>query len=100
MNWREMQEVLKWPVLLVFGGCVFVLSYHYNKRLLDWLRFQSLGTRDYIVDKLSLMFIDIAPEKILLGQLLLSFGLGIVIFLACLPFFAAGFVFGFFGVAI
>ena len=100
MNWKEMQEILKWPVLGIFGACVFVLSYHYNKRLLDWLRFQSLGTRDYIVERLSLMFIDIAPEKILLGQLIISFGLGLVVFALCLPFFAAGFVFGSIVVAI
>ena len=32
-----------------FGFAVFLFSYHYNKRFLEWLRFQSLGTRDYIV---------------------------------------------------
>ena len=37
---------------------VFGLSYQYNKSFLDWLRFQSLGTRDYIVEKLNMMFIE------------------------------------------
>jgi tight adherence protein B len=71
--------------LLSFGVAVFVLAYHYNKRFLDWLRFQSLGTRDYIVEKLGLMFIEVPPQKILLGLFLVSFGLGSIIFLLFLP---------------
>jgi tight adherence protein B len=93
MGILALQESLKWPMLLLLGAAVFMLSYHYNKRRLDWLRFQSLGTRDYIAERLALMFIEIAPEKILLGQLLLSFGLGAAVFLACLPYVAAGLVF-------
>ena len=86
--------------MLLFGVAIFMLSYHYNKRLLDWLRFQSLGTRDYIAVKLSLMFIDVPPEKILLGQLILSFGLGALVFILCLPYVAAGLLFGFVVMAI
>ena len=68
-----------------FGLAVFGVSYHYNKRFLDWLRFQSLGTRDYIVEQLGLMFIDIPPQRILLGLFILSFGSGSLVFLALLP---------------
>lgn len=77
--------LLKLLGLLGFGAAIFGISYHYNARFLDWLRFQSLGTRDYIVEKLNLMFIDIPPHKILLGLFGLSFGLGSLVFLACLP---------------
>ncbi|MCM2276618.1 MAG: type II secretion system F family protein [Oligoflexia bacterium] len=70
---------------LILAGAVFGISYQYNKKFLDWLRFQSLGTRDYIVDKLGMMFIDIPPQRILLGLFLLSFGLGTLVFLAFLP---------------
>lgn len=71
--------------LIGFGVAVFAISYQYNKRFLDWLRFQSLGTRDYIVEKLNMMFIDIPPHKILIGLFALSFGLGSLVFLAFLP---------------
>jgi tight adherence protein B len=71
--------------VLLFGLSVFVASYVYSTRFLDWLRFQSLGTRDYIVERLGMMFIDIPPQRILLGLFSLSFGLGTVIFLAFLP---------------
>lgn len=71
--------------VLLFGVSVFIASYIYSTRFLDWLRFQSLGTRDYIVERLGMMFIDIPPQRILLGLFSLSFGLGAVIFLAFLP---------------
>ncbi len=71
--------------VLLFGLSIFIASYIYSTRFLDWLRFQSLGTRDYIVERLGMMFIDIPPQRILLGLFSLSFGLGAVIFLAFLP---------------
>lgn len=67
------------------GAAVFGLSYQYNKRFLDWLRFQSLGTRDYIVEKLGVMFIDMPPQKILIWLFCMSFGLGGLVFLLFLP---------------
>ncbi len=75
----------KYLGLIGFGVAVFMLSYHYNKRFLDWLRFQSLGTRDYITEKLGKMFIEVPPQRILIGLFILSFGLGGLVFLAFLP---------------
>jgi tight adherence protein B len=80
--------------ILFFGGAVFGFSYQYNKRFLEMLRFQSLGTRDYIVEKLSLMFIDIPQQRILLALFILSFGSGTLVFLALLPQWVPGLVFG------
>jgi tight adherence protein B len=77
--------VLKLAGVLGFGVAVFIFSYHYNARFLDWLRFQSLGTRDYIVERLSMMYIEIPSQKILLYLFILSFGLGSIVFLAFLP---------------
>lgn len=71
--------------LLLLGISVFGVSYHYNKQFLDWLRFQSLGTRDYITEKLSLMFIDIPAHRVLIALFCMSFGLGTLVFLAFLP---------------
>ena len=86
--------MLKLLGLFSFGAAVFTLSYHYNKRLVDWFRFQSLGTRDYIVEKLALMFIDIPSQRILLGLFGISFGLGTLVFLALLPNLLAAIPFG------
>lgn len=80
-----MNTLERWLGVLGFGAAVFILSYHYNKRFLDWLRFQSLGTRDYIVEKLGLMFIEVPPQKVLMWLTAVSFGSGTVVFLAFLP---------------
>lgn len=84
----------KYLGLFAFGAAVFGFSYHYNQRFLDWLRFQSLGTRDYVVEKLNLMFFDIPPQRILTGLFLLSFGSGALVFLFFLPQVVPGILFG------
>jgi tight adherence protein B len=84
----------EWIGLLILGIGVFGISYHYSKRFLDWLRFQSLGTRDYIVDKLQMMFIDVPSHKVLIALFAMSFGLGSFVFLSFLPHLVPGFIFG------
>ena len=79
---------------LLFGGAVFVLSYSYNVRFLDWLRFQSLGTRDYVVERLNLMFYDAQPGKVLLWMTLGSVGPFIFVVLLFMPKIVPGLVFG------
>lgn len=71
-----------------------VISYTYNKKLLDWLRFQSIGTRDYVVERLSVMFMEVDPQRILIGQFVISFGLGAIVFLMMLPQVVPGLFFG------
>ena len=78
-----------------FGLAVFIFSYSYNKRFLDWLRFQSLGTRDYIVEKLGQMFIEVPPNKILIYLFAISGGSGSIVFLLFLPKLIPGLLFGF-----
>lgn len=79
---------------LMFGIAIFVLSYHYVQRFLDWLRFQSLGTRDYIVEKCGLMFIDTTPNSVLLWLIGASAGPFIIVFLLFLPKLLPGLIFG------
>lgn len=77
--------MFKYLGVLLFGAAVFGIAYQYNKRLMEWLRFQSLGTRDYIVERLGMMFIEVPPDRLLIGLFAISFGLGSLVFLACLP---------------
>lgn len=79
--------------VLVFLSALLV-SFQFSGRILDWVKFQSIGTRDYIADKLQLMMIEITPEKILLYQLSFAFGLGTLVFLLCLPSIGAASFFG------
>jgi tight adherence protein B len=94
----EKYLALKWFGLGAFFLLGFVIFYSYAVRFLDWLRFQSVGTRDYIVEKLAMMFIDIPAHQVLLGLFGLSIGLGGFAFVAFLPQLLPACVFGAAGV--
>jgi tight adherence protein B len=75
--------------LWLLSSIVFIASilvaYQFSEKILDWVRFQSIGTRDYIAEKMQLLMIDISPNRILVGQVALSVGLGALMFLMALP---------------
>jgi tight adherence protein B len=79
---------------VLFGVMVLFVSYQYNVRFLDWLRFQSLGTRDYVTDKLNMMFYDVKPNQVLLGMAGSALFLFLVFFLLFLPKLLPGLIFG------
>lgn len=85
---------MKWMIsILLFVG-VFGAVYQYSKKFMDWLRFQSLGTRDYIVDRLQMMFIEVDPQQVLIILFAGSFGLGFLVFLLMIPNFVPGILLG------
>ncbi len=85
---------------LLFGTAVFVLTYHYMERVLDWLRFQSIGTRDYIVEKCNLMFMDTTPNRVLFWMVVSSVAPFVIFFLLFLPKIVPGLLFGIVGALI
>jgi tight adherence protein B len=86
-------SVPHWLLGLIVFIAALLVAFQFSSRIIDWVRFQSIGTRDYIAEKLQLMMIDVPPEKILIGQLALSVGAGALVFLLCLPNFQAAFFF-------
>jgi len=80
---------------LIVGAMIFVVVYLQAGRFLDWLRWQSIGTRDYIVEKLGLMFIDVTPNQVLGGMLVIAITPGFLIFLLILPQIIPASIFGF-----
>lgn len=80
--------------LVALGVSIFSLAYHFNARFFDWLKFESLGTRDYIVERLASMFIEVPPQRVLAGLFGVSFGLGALVFLVCLPNLYASIILG------
>lgn len=80
--------------LLLIGIAAGYGTYSYFKRFMEWLRFQSLGTRDYIVERLAMMFIEVPPGKVLGGMFGVSFGVFSIIFLALLPNLLPGLLLG------
>lgn len=71
--------------LALFFFSVVYIAYRYSERFLEWLRFQSVGTRDYIVERLALMFIEVQPNTVLFTLFGMSFGLGLVVFFLLMP---------------
>lgn len=89
-----MSGVPLWGILGLLGAAVFGVTYHYSKRFLDWLRFQSIGTRDFVVEKLSLMFIEVSAGNVLIAMFAMSVGLGGLVFVSILPQVAPAIFFG------
>src|SRR4051812_26128525 len=79
---------------LIFGIAIFLMTYHYMQRFLDWMRFQSLGTRDYIVEMCGKMFIETTPNRVLLYLVSASAGPFVLCFLAFLPKVLPGVILG------
>jgi tight adherence protein B len=90
-----MDEIFNALTLSLFIGAVtFFLAYSNMPRFLEWLRWQSIGTRDYIVEKLTLMFYEVTPNQVLGGMIAITITPGFIIFLVCLPKFIPGCIFG------
>jgi tight adherence protein B len=82
-------------ISLTVGAIVFFVAYMNAPRFLEWLRWQSIGTRDYIVDKLALMFIEVTPNQVLGGMIATAVVPGLLIFILILPQLIPAAVFGF-----
>ena len=65
-------------VITLIGIMTFLYTYTNSVKFFQWIEDQTLGTREYILEKLSLLFIKIDPEKITYLLLFLSFGLAIL----------------------
>lgn len=91
MNMNELQKIAG---LLIFAIGAFGIFYHFSQQFLDWLRFQSVGNRDYIVEKLALMFVETPAERILIYMFAFSIGLGAVFFFLFLPNLGPAILFG------
>ena len=79
---------------IAVGVIVFIIAYMNAERVLEWMRWQSIGTRDYIVETLAKMFIEISPNKVLLYMILTSVVPGVIAFILILPHLAPAVAFG------
>lgn len=70
-----MTDVLgKKGVLVVIGILFFIFSYRNSVKLFSWIEDQTIGTRDYVLEKCELLFIQIEPVKVTYILLGLTFG--------------------------
>lgn len=83
-------------ILLGVGLVVFAHSYKNSVKLFEWIEDQTYGTRDYILKKCELLFIEIEPDKVTYILLFLTFGSAVIMicFFALMGAFKTGLVFG------
>jgi tight adherence protein B len=81
-------------ISLTVGAIVFFLAYMNMARFLEWLRWQSIGNRDYIVERLGLMFIEVTPNQVLGGMIATAVVPGLLVFLLILPQIIPAVIFG------
>jgi tight adherence protein B len=82
-----------WIMIPLVSLCVFFIVYLWADQIIEFLQRKSLGSREEILKLLDLMFVEVDRKKVTLLMLLLSFGLGTVVFLIFLPNVIAGFLF-------
>jgi tight adherence protein B len=68
-------------VLIVIGLAVFFYTYINSVKFFAWIDDQTYGTRDYILKKFEIMFIEVEPNKITIALLAMSFGMGAFTFI-------------------
>jgi len=67
-------------LLVVLGVLTFFTAYKNSIRIFQWIDDQTYGTKNYILKKFEIMFIEIDPNKIVWILLGMSFGSGIFVF--------------------
>ena len=67
-------------VLAVIGLGFFAFCYVNSIKIFAWIDEQTSGTREYILKKFEILFIEIDPQRVTWGLLIMSFGSGILIF--------------------
>lgn len=83
----------EWFLIPVFGICVFIIVYLWIEQIYEYLKKKSLGKREEIMEILKLMGTDIDQKKLTITLLLMSFGLGGLVFLLLWPNIIAGLLF-------
>jgi tight adherence protein B len=67
-------------ILVILGILIFFVAYKNSIKIFQWIDDQTYGTRDYILKKLEIMFIEVDPNKITWALLGMSFGVGVLVF--------------------
>src|SRR3954467_2995787 len=84
----------EWIVIPGVGLATFLLTYVNSDTILQWLKDQSLGNREYVIKRLDIMFVEINKRRVTGFMLMASFGLGFLAFIALLPNVVPGLVVG------
>ena len=67
-------------IIVSVGLITFLFFFYYSQSVFNWIENRTLGTRENIMEKLELLFVEISADKIFYLILLVSFGLGSLVF--------------------
>lgn len=84
----------EWILIPLFGISIFIFVLLWSERSIAWLHKRSLGQRDEVIRILRVMGVDVQEKKVTILILLMSFGIGALVFLAFWPNVMMGFFFG------
>lgn len=70
----------KTGVIIVIGIGCFIFAYINSIKIFNWIDEQTHGTREYLLKKFEIMFIEVDPNRITIALLLISIGSGIIVF--------------------
>ncbi len=66
-------------ILILVGIIFFLYSYKNSVKLFSWIEDQTFGTRDYILQKCELLFLEVKSDHITYALLFLAFGLSAIV---------------------
>ncbi len=84
----------EWVLIPLFGIAVFIIVILWAEKAIDWLHKRSLGQREEVMKMLHLMGNDVDEKKVTIIILLMSFGVGALVFLLFWPNVLIGAFFG------
>ena len=67
-------------MIVLVGLITFLFFFYYAQSVFDWIESRTLGTREYVMEKLELLFVEIPADKVFYMILLFSFGLSSLFF--------------------
>lgn len=67
-------------VLIVIGLGFFIFCYVNSIKIFAWVEEQTSGTREYLLRKFEIMFIEVDPQKVTWALMLVSIGSGVMVF--------------------
>lgn len=67
-------------VLIVIGLGFFIFCYVNSIKIFAWIDEQTSGTREYILKKFEILFIEVDPQRVTWALLAISFGSGVIVF--------------------
>jgi tight adherence protein B len=80
MNYFITHVLGSYGVIAAIGLLFFFFSYRNSIKLFAWIEDQTYGTRDYILKKAELLFMEIKPEYVTYGLIGLTIALPVLVF--------------------